>query len=300
MKNIVFKIVVFLAISLNLQLRCTKPEIITETANKTKILKHNYIAVNSVDGSPCEVEVSYSVFLSGNTENIIKTEILTTPFVVGGEVVKVVYDSLTFESHLGKRHLHNELKRNYSPKGADFLSIKNLSNIDLEYCIVGNQPIKYYSIDEVKLKDFSNADEIDITKVIKNTPCPIYKDTPILYLIKPELAPQTDVYIQKFNPKIAEKISLKTPNFVQLIVDIPYSASQIIDLYNQEYTNANMLYFSYYSRYIESNSVNNGKNKIKHYGTIPANETLSNTGQIWFINTHQGFYGHNMFDEVGE
>lgn len=300
MKEYIIKILLVVGVFISFQGSCTKPEIITEISNKTKILKHNYITVSSIDGSPCEVEVNYSIFIAGNSENIVKTEILTTPFIIGGEEVKVEYDSLTISYRPNeKRHLHNELKRSYSPKGADFLSIKNLSNVDLEYCVVGNQPIKYYSIDDVKLK-FSNISEIDITKVIKNSPCPIYKDTPILYLIKPELAPQTEVYIQKFNPKIAEKTPLKTPNFGQIVAHTPYSASQIVDLYKQEYTNGNTLYFSYYTQYIEKNSANNGRNKIKHYGTILANQTLSNTGQIWFINTHQGFYGHNMFDEIGE
>ncbi len=299
MEKYIIKILLVVGIFISFQGSCTKPEIIIETPNKAKILKHNYIIVNSVDGSPCEIEVSYSVFLSGNFENIVKTKNLTTPFIIGGEEVKVAYDSLTYESHLGKRHLHNELKRNYSPKGSDYLSIKNLSNVDLEYCVVGNQPIEYYSTDDVKSR-ISNINEIDITKVVKKNSSPIYKDTPVLYLIKPELAPQTDVYIRKFNPKIAEKIPLKAPNFGQVVTHTAYSFSQIIDLYKQEYSSGNTLYYSYYTQYAEKQSVNNSLNKIKHYGTISARQTLSNIGQVWFINTRQGFSGYDTFDDGGE
>ncbi len=64
------------------------------------MLKHNYIVVNSVDNSPAEVEVSYSVFINGNAENIVKTERKTTPFIIGGEEVKVVYDSLLLYTEL--------------------------------------------------------------------------------------------------------------------------------------------------------------------------------------------------------
>lgn len=300
MKKIMSKLFVLLVISLNLQMRCTKPKMEEEYPNKTKTLKHNYIAVNSVDGSPAQVEVSYSVFVAGNTENIVKTEVLTTPFVIGGEEVAVIYDSLTIGYRPNeKRHLHNLLKRNYNPKGADYLSIKNLSNIDLEYCVVGNQPIVYHSVADVKLM-LSNINEVDITRVVKSIPSPIYKDTPVLYLIKSKLAPQTDVYTQKNNPKIAEKIPLKTPYFGQVVAHTPYSVSQIIDLYKQEYNHSNILYFSYYTQYVEKNSANNGKNEIKHYGKISAGQTLTNSGQVWFINTRQGFYGHDMFQEYGE
>ncbi|MDO5105503.1 hypothetical protein [Capnocytophaga sp.] len=287
MKRYIIKLLLIIGIFISFQGSCTKPEI-ERVTEKTKTLKHNYIIINSVDGSPAEVEISYSVFVVGNTENIVKTETLTTPFVIGGEEVTVVYDSLTIGYRPNeKRHLHNLLKRNYNPKGADYLSVKNLSNTELEYCVIGNQSIQYHSVADVKLI-FSNTNEIDITRVVKSSPSPIYKDTPVLYLIKPELAPQTDVYTQKNNPKIAEKISLKTPYFGQVVAHTPYSVSQIIDLYKQEYNYSNVLYFSYYVQYVEKNSANSGKNEIKHYGKIPAGQTLTNSGQVWFINTRQG------------
>ncbi|WP_392419497.1 hypothetical protein ACF3OE_07275 [Capnocytophaga canis] len=300
MKKIIIRCLVLLGISLNLQLRCTKPEVEVESPNKSKTLKHNYIVLASVDGSAVEVEVSYSVFVAGNSENIVKTETLTTPFVIGGEDVKVVYDSLTYESHMGKRHLHNELKTNYNPKGADYLEIKNLSNVDLEYCVVGNQPLKYCSTECVDSYVFFNANQIDKTKVLKSCPIPIYKDIPVLYLIKPELAPQTDVYVRKSNPKLAERESFKAPDFGGVVANTPFSASQIIDLYKREYIYKEILYFTHYAQYVEKHSIGGKHKELEHYGVIPSNQTLSNSGQIWFINTRQGFYGSKIFEQYGE
>ncbi|MFK8283946.1 hypothetical protein [Capnocytophaga canis] len=318
MKKIIIRCLVLLGISLNLQLRCTKPEVEVESPNKSKTLKHNYIVLASVDGSAVEVEVSYSVFVAGNSENIVKTETLTTPFVIGGEDVKVVYDSLTYESHMGKRHLHNELKRNYIPKGADYLEIKNLSNVDLEYCVVGNQSLKYYTtkyIDE--WINMSNRHLIDKSKVVKYSPIPIYKATPVLYLLKPELAPQIDVYVPwvigycngiscSISDMPAKLVSLKAPILGEMTATAPFSIPQIMGIYRQEYTNGYTL-FEDYDRYttgqissVNESLISSRYNDVKHYGVIPSNQTLSNSGQIWFINTRQGFYGSKIFEQYGE
>ncbi|MFJ1261472.1 hypothetical protein ACILDS_02075 [Capnocytophaga canis] len=298
MKKIIVKFLLLLSIFVSFQGSCSKVGLEVETSNKSKTLKHNYIVLASVDGSAVEVEVSYSVFVAGNSENIVKTETLTTPFVIGGEDVKVVYDSVVAASD--KHFVYNELKRNYTPKGADYLEIKNLSNVDLEYCVVGNQPLKYCTTECVESYGFFNANQIDKTKVLKSCPIPIYKDIPVLYLIKPELAPQTDVYVRKSNPKLAERESFKAPDFGGVVANTPFSASQIIDLYEREYIYKEILYFTHYAQYVEKHSIGGKHKELEHYGVIPSNQTLSNSGQIWFINTRQGFYGSKIFEQYGE
>ncbi|ATA75467.1 hypothetical protein [Capnocytophaga sp. H2931] len=298
MKKIIVKFLLLLSIFVSFQGSCSKVGLEVETSNKSKTLKHNYIVLASVDGSAVEVEVSYSVFVAGNSENIVKTETLTTPFIIGGEDVKVVYDSVVAASD--KHFVYNELKRNYTPKGADYLEIKNLSNVDLEYCVVGNQPLKYCTTECVESYGFFNANQIDKTKVLKSCPIPIYKDIPVLYLIKPELAPQTDVYVRKSNPKLAERESFKAPDFGGVVANTPFSASQIIDLYKREYIYKEILYFTHYAQYVEKHSIGGKHKELEHYGVIPSNQTLSNSGQIWFINTRQGFYGSKIFEQYGE
>ena len=304
MKKIIIRFVIFLGISLNLQMRCTKLDY-EEGATKEIMLSHNYIIVNSVNNTPVQVEVSYSVFMAENTENIIKTEKLTTPFVIGGEKVKVFFKEMI--NNRTNEVGYSSIIRNYSPKGADYLSIKNLSDVDLEYSVVGNQPLRYYSVSEINnWSNLSNKNQIDKSNVVKESPTPIYRGTPILYLLKPELAPQKEVYVPWAFGKCngvscaisdvqAKLISLKTPVFGDVTANSPFSISQIIGIYKQEYSDGNTLFEDYqlYRRGQISSAnesiISNRFMKIKHYGTISAGQTLSNAGQVWFVNTHQGF-----------
>ena len=310
MKNLFLKTLVLFTFLTNVFMTCSKPEIETATSNKTKVLKHNYIVVNSVDNSPAEVEVSYSVFINGNAENIVKTERKTTPFIIGGEEVKVVYDSLLFVHGTTRRFHQNELKMNYTPLGADYLSIKNLSSVAIEYAVIGNQKLEFSSANEIaNSSDIVNKNQIDKTKVVKypSGAAPVYKATSVLYLIKPELAPQTTVYVTKgiyaadggVSGREAVAVPLKTPNFGEIVANTPFSVAQVLSLYKQEYTYGNTLYPEY-NTYMDrtrpyNHSISQRKYYLKLYGTIDAGKTLENTGQIWFINTFEGTFGINTF-----
>ena len=312
MKNLFLKTLVLFTFLTNVFMTCSKPEIETATSNKTKVLKHNYIVVNSVDNSPAEVEVSYSVFINGNAENIVKTERKTTPFIIGGEEVKVVYDSLLFVHGTTRRFHQNELKRNYTPRGADYLSIKNLSSVAIEYAIIGNQELEYDPIQKITDRsDIINKNEIDKSKVVKylGGANPIYKATPVLYLIKPELAPQTTVYVLKgiysseggVSGNKAVAVPLKTPNFGEIVANTPFSVAEVLSLYKQEYTYGNTLYPNY-DAYMgrdtkdpNDRSILQHNYKIKHYGIVSAGKSLENKGDIWFINIPNGIMGSNSF-----
>ena len=312
MKKFVVKVFLVFSVFISFQLKCTKTEEEVIENIKTNSLKHNYIVVNSVDNSPAEVEVSYSVFINGNAENIVKTERKTTPFIIGGEEVKVVYDSLLFVHGTTRRFHQNELKRNYTPRGADYLSIKNLSSVAIEYAIIGNQELEYVPIQKITNRsDIINKNEIDKSKVVKylGGANPIYKATPVLYLIKPELAPQTTVYVLKgiysseggVSGNKAVAIPLKVPHFGEVIAHTPFSVADILSLYKQEYTSGNILYPEY-DAYMDRGrpynySISQGKHYLKFYGTILPDKTLENTGQIWFINTFKGSYALDGFQE---
>ena len=312
MKNLFLKTLVLFTFLTNVFMTCSKPEIETATSNKTKVLKHNYIVVNSVDNSPAEVEVSYSVFINGNAENIVKTERKTTPFIIGGEEVKVVYDSLLFVHGTTRRFHQNELKRNYTPLGADYLSIKNLSSVAIEYAVIGNQKLEFSSADEIaNSSDIVNKNQIDKTKVVKypSGAAPVYKATSVLYLIKPELAPQTTVYVTKgiyapdggVSGREAVAVPLKTPNFGEIVANTPFSIAEVLSLYKQEYTYGNTLYPNY-DAYMgrdtkdpNDRSILQKNYRIKHYGVVSAGESLENKGEVWFINTPNGIMGFNSF-----
>ncbi|WP_314299474.1 hypothetical protein [Capnocytophaga sputigena] len=300
------------SILVSFQLKCTKIEEEVIENIKTNSLKHNYIVVNSVDNSPAEVEVSYSVFVEGNTENIVKTERKTTPFIIGGESVQVNYDSIVYIWHKKFHDYQRKLKRNYTPRGADYLSIKNLSSVAIEYAVIGNQKLEFLPADEIaNSSDIVNKNQIDKTKVVKypSGAAPVYKATSVLYLIKPELAPQTTVYVTKgiyaadggVSGREAVAVPLKTPNFGEIVANTPFSVAEVLSLYKQEYTYGNTLYPNY-DAYMgrdtkdpNDRSILQHNYKIKHYGVVSAGESLENKGEVWFINTPNGISGYNDF-----
>ena len=310
MKKFIVKVFLVFSVFISFQLKCTKTEEEVIENIKTNSLKHNYIVVNSVDNSPAEVEVSYSVFISGNTKNIVKTERMTTPFIIGGESVQVNYDSIVYIRDKKFRDYQRKLKRNYTPEGADYLSIKNLSSVAIEYAVIGNQKLEFLSADEIaNSSDIVNKNEIDKSKVVKypSGAAPIYKATPVLYLIKPELAPQTIVYVLKgiysseggVSGNKAVAVPLKVPHFGEVIAHTAFSVADILSLYKQEYVSRNILYPEY-DTYMNrgrpyNQSISQRKYYLKLYGTIDAGKTLENTGQIWFINTFEGTFGINTF-----
>ena len=312
MKKFIVKVFLVFSIFISFQLKCTKIEEEVIENIKTNSLKHNYIVVNSVDNSPAEVEVSYSVFVEGNTENIVKTERKTTPFIIGGESVQVNYDSIVYIWHKKFHDYQRKLKRNYTPRGADYLSIKNLSSVTIEYAVIGNQKLEFLSADEIaNSSDIVNKNQIDKTKVVKypSGAAPVYKATSVLYLIKPELAPQTTVYVTKgiyapdggVSGREAVAVPLKTPNFGEIVANTPFSVAQVLSLYKQEYTYGNTLYPNY-NAYMgrdtkdpNDRSILQKNYRIKHYGVVSAGESLENKGEVWFINTPNGISGYNDF-----
>ena len=300
------------SVFISFQLKCTKTEEEVIENIKTNSLKHNYIVVNSVDNSPAEVEVSYSVFISRNTKNIVKTERKTTPFIIGGESVQVNYDSIVYIRDKKFHDYQRKLKRNYTPEGADYLSIKNLSSVAIEYAVIGNQKLEFLPADEIaNSSDIVNKNQIDKTKVVKypSGAAPVYKATSVLYLIKPELAPQTTVYVTKgiyaadggVSGREAVAVPLKTPNFGEIVANTPFSVAEVLSLYKQEYTYGNTLYPNY-DAYMgrdtkdpNDRSILQHNYKIKHYGIVSAGESLENKGEVWFINTPNGISGYNDF-----
>lgn len=312
MKKVLLHFAVLTAVFLSLQWSCNKEDDETILETKSKLFAHNYVLVNTLDGSPAQVEVSYSVYTNLSGGNIVKKETLNTPFVIGGEQVMVKYDSLFTDYGGSQMFLNNKLRKEYSEKGADHLVIKNLSGAALHYAVVGNRKLTYFSENELKRNpEIGNKNQVDITKILKDYPQPIYKATPVLYLFKPELAPQTDVFVYweriigrnsyDYNAYV-KKFQLKTPTFGELTLATPMSIPEVLDLYKDEFTNADKLFIDYAEYHANTLGAANRSLKpnyqnhlVKWYGTIPAGATFENNGQLWFVNTKDGDTGRTVF-----
>lgn len=290
-------VLLFLAIMFS---RCTKVETENVGILKTTVLQHNYIAIVTEDNSPAEVEVYYSIWDSKG-HNKVKTERLSTPCLIGGENVLVTYDSI-IGTHSGKTvYTRLTLKREFQEKGADFLSIKNLSSAVLEYAVIGNQPLILHDPTDLQgYHNFTNLDDIEKNKVVKESPTPINSDgIPILYLLKPELSPMSRYYIMlSVGSCVNGELTSIESTYAQNI-EIPqqrYTIRDIVNFYKKEYSHGNTL-FADYSDYDSKCHKYRGlaRLNINLYGEIQPNSLLQNFGQIWFINATLGIRGIDTF-----
>ena len=279
--------------------QCTKVDL-EEGVSKRMILQHNYLAITTKDDLPGEVEVQYSI-LGNNGHNEVKTERLSTPCVIGGENVLVAYDSIVGRSS-GKR-VFSQLtqKRDYQENGADFLSIKNLSSTVLEYAVIGNQPLVFHNPADLKeYHNFTNLNEIDKTKVVKESPTPINSEgIPILYLLKPELSKINQYYIllgigDCVNGKLTTVESTYAKNIG--IKPIKHTIREIMNFYKEEYSHGKTLFADYNDYDLKCQKYKGlARLDIKFYGEIQPESFVRNSGQIWFINTTSGMKGIDTF-----
>ena len=244
--------------------------------------------------------MQYSV-VGSDGKNEVKTQILSTPCLIGGEGVVVVYDSIVGKQAGKTSFSQLVLKRNYGEQGADFLSISNQSSSVIEYAVIGNQPFIFYPIAELtRFHHFTNIEEIDKGRVVKECPTPVsHNGVPVLYLLRPDLSSFSDFYamlsvgkcednrLTSVSETYAKKIELNQPTL---------SIREIIDLYKTEYDHGNTLFIDYEDYDSKcKNSRGLSHLSMKHYGEIQPSQVLRNSGQIWFVNTSLGIRGLDTY-----
>ena len=281
--------------------QCTKVDMEDVRVRKTTVLQHNYIAITTKDNIHGKVEVHYSI-LGNNGQNEVRTERLSTPCVIGGENVLVTYDSIV-GTHSGKSVFSQlTLKRDYQENGADFLSIKNLSSSVLEYAVIGNQSLMFHNPTDLKeYHNFTNLNEIDKTKVVKESPTPINSEgIPLLYLLKPDLFKLNQYYILQsigdcdngelttVESTYAKNICIKQPT--------KHTVREIMNFYKDEYSHGKTLFADYNDYDLKCQKYKGlARLDIKFYGEIQPEHFVRNLGQIWFINTTLGMRGIDTF-----
>lgn len=293
----------------SLMISCTKTyyEVVeTQECN----MKHNYILVSTLDNSEANVEISYSI-KGKDGKNVVLTDIYSTPVMLGGDDVNVSYNIERLIVQTGGKERPKEstniINRNYSPTGSDYLTIKNLSSTSkLHFCIVANQSLTFYEPNELTGCNLNNINNVDRQSVININPSPIYKKTPILFLLKPELSPNKECYIisskgtsSSIENVFAEKVILQPNHLGNVTQGIPYSINGVLDIYKDHYSGKNKSLFYNYS---DMDSYQRGKNqdyflgdKVTMYGVIEPLQEIKNNGQVWFLNTNLGYYGNNEF-----
>ncbi|MGE9515995.1 MAG: hypothetical protein ACQPRJ_00095 [Solitalea-like symbiont of Acarus siro] len=266
-------------------------------ADQKLTVQHNYMAIMAKDSSEVDIEVSYTVLDNDTNKTVVKK--LKTPCLIGGEDVMIHYD--VHEVTQNNEHLSYSCRIKidsvYTQAGS--LIINNLSDKTLEYAFINNVNIMFLTKEDALNYNIKNIGIIkDLNKVFdkydNSRVGPIYKWAPILYLIKPEVAPNAICYVINAPASggtviiTAKELSLKQPNFGEITTTKPYSIEQIIEIYRDK---QNMLFENYRHQYLEENMANSSKINL-YYGTIKANDAYVNSDTMMWINVDT-FRGRN-------
>jgi len=211
----------------------------------------NYIGLLSDSNAPDTVDVYYSE-ASGET-NVIKHIKVVPPAIVGGQSVNVTYDSIGNKMiepfHTYIRSKGRRARIDYSKGGSDYMEIVNNGNSDIEYFIVGNQPIKEYDLRNL----YAGADgHAAPTNIITDLmPEVFYKKAPVKYLLFPDLKPKEDKYIVNIDGlvgkgnktyymyKSTDTVFLKGNQCGEQSVNSAWSIKDVMKLFRAEYNMSN-------------------------------------------------------------
>ncbi len=266
---------------------CTKTEYEEISLNKTVITNRNIIIISS--NTPANIRISYCKTDNGISNKLIE-DTIRTPYVLEMKNAIIEYDSLDFVSKSFLQHRFikgvRKIKHNFDEGGAEYICLENLSNQTIKFAVIGTQRL------ETKKNDDNNFTMIDLY------PKPIYKGVPLLYLLKPELAPNKDLYfnaIENYNKK-DDMVSFKsTEKKIELYTDklgnfknkdIPFSIDQILSIYENE---SNQLFFDYVNYSLELLGVDNANEEyksflksknIKMFNILLPNKTFYNKGTV--------------------
>lgn len=246
---------IFLAILLLMSLFACSLNVEEVITRKEGVSDYNYVLVTAIDDSEQYVDIEYSKTLDMKT-NILVRERHKTPFVFGGHKVVIQYDSVNVVNNYNKKVLDTgrRLVRNFDNLGSDYLRISNQSSpVDIEYAIIDNSKIlAFQSSDKMVIK---NKSEMKSTNIIQSSPAPLYKGCPILYLLKPELAPNKLYYYMEYTGKedighfeLYDLFMREMPLFKDKVgefSDLPFSITKIMNLYRDEYNMTEILYKDY-------------------------------------------------------
>ncbi len=255
-----FILTVIFLISIN---ACTKTEYEEINLNKTAITSRNIIIISS--DTPADVCISYYKTINGTSNKRVK-DTIRTPYILEMKNAVIEYDSLDFVSKNCFQHRFikgvRRIKHNFDEGGAEYLCLENLSNQTIQFAIIGTQKLE------------TKSDDNHLT-IISSHPKPIYKGVPLLYLLKPQLAPNKDLYyfsVENYEEKggliTVGKTSYKKIELYRNQLghfkgkDIPFSVDKLLSIYKNE---SNQLFFDYTNYSLGLLGVDNANEEYQSY-----------------------------------
>lgn len=248
--------------------------------NKTAVVSRNLIVISSE--TPADVRVSYYE-VSDGTSNKLVTKTIQTPYILDLGRVVVKYDSVNLKQRGGG----NKVKERYKKLdvgvllgkgGAEYLKLENLSEQPIKLAIVGTQRL------------------VANDNVIESQPNPIYRGVPLLYLLKPESAPNKDFYFRTIKEYErgkgastikegdAKKIALYSEQLGEFGKDVlPFSVERIVALYENDNQHLYLDYMNYSLEFVGYENENREfmalkENGLELFRVIQPHQVVYNNG----------------------
>jgi len=254
-------------------------------ATKSMKMKYNIVGIVGETSDAPYIEVQY-VKDDGYGQNVTERKMVSPPFVFGGHLVNVRYDSIV--GYYGNRaeSYNLELRNDYNVNGADYLRIINHSeDKTIEYFMAGTQ--------DVRTRGECNG--LGFRDVV---PSVCYRKAPIYYLLFPE---------EKYTENLSESdhncdeiLYFEGDRCGDLKLTTAWDVNDVAKLYRAEFNKSKdtalyLLHENTYfngdrlSKLLERNSSNprtypymKGKSL---YGTVAPKNKLEGNEDIWLIAT---------------
>lgn len=281
------KIIFMLVLGISINACQTKTYFEDVSFDKKTVVERNIVLFTSE--VPSKLRISYYETVNG-IDNVLVTKTIQTPYALDMNNAVIKYDSLNFYRSPKKTLIKGvrKFKHNFDEGGAEYLKIENLSNQEIKYALVGTE----------KLQTQKN---IDANKeVIISHPKPLYKGIPLLYLLKPELAPNKDLYFEAIEDyeKTGGKISVGKTSLRKIALyenrlgevkdsELPFSIDKILSIYENE---SEKLFLGYSDYSLELLGVKNANEKYrnlvqdkKNWSILAPNAKFMNNGKIHIL-----------------
>ena len=259
---------------------CTQTFYEDVAKDKVAVVGRNLVVLAS--DTPAEVRVSYYETSDG-TSNKLVTKTMQTPYILDLGRVVVKYDSVNLKQRGGG----NKVKERYKKLdvgvllgegGAEYLKLENLSEQPIKLAIVGTQRL------------------VANDNVIESQPNPIYRGVPLLYLLKPESAPNKDFYFRTIKEYErgkgastikegdAKKIALYSGQLGEFGKDeLPFSVERIVALYENDSQHLYLDYMNYSLEFVGYKNENREfmalkENGLELFRVIQPHQVVYNNG----------------------
>jgi len=251
-------------------------------ATKSTKMKYNIVGIVGEASDTPYIEVQY-VKDDGYGQNVTERKMVSPPFVFGGHLVNIRYDSIV--GYYGNRAESYSLKllRDHHVNGSEYLRIINHSeDKTIEYFIAGSQDVQSYKAEC----------HLDFVKVLPNV---CYKKAPVYYLLFPEKKHTGNLSVNDFD--CSEILYFEGDRCGDLKLTSAWDVNDVAKLYRAEFNKSRdtVLHLDSerfdYARLSELPKMYHRPDlKVEHlYGAVSPKNKLEGNANIWLIATPRLF-----------